>query len=315
MRKIIIIIFGVVFFSCSENTSEVVQCKNETILRLVEFNESLAVPQPTTRGWFGSLLAVSSADALGAAGGFNVSVKAAAFITAVTGGTAGPAAGVAVLASSALIGAGASYAAYCTTCSYSIPAPTYKEMIKTKTASSFIRELEVEPLVTGIELFDSSIYESLGDAHNDILNELITPVLLTRSGSDQTTPIDPIEEIYESIPFFSEKEMEQLYNESNAYIEDYLVDMNHVNIVNNLQNAEIFSTNIADITTLYLDALESYAVNSSDVITVIDFYADVISSSTDLSDDDKSTLFTLLYVSKSSVLFWEDFFRNNNTQN
>lgn len=52
-----------------------------------------------------------SADMLGACAGFKASVGVAGYITAATGGTAGLAAGIAVLPSTGLIAGGASYGA------------------------------------------------------------------------------------------------------------------------------------------------------------------------------------------------------------
>lgn len=58
---------------------------------LSSFNDSLlSYSSSKSRSLWGNILATVSADVMGIYGGFKASVGAAAFITAATGGTAGP---------------------------------------------------------------------------------------------------------------------------------------------------------------------------------------------------------------------------------
>lgn len=110
---------SLLLISCQQYENEFIDNnKNEIIIinkelkTLNNFNDSILQLSPQTRGFWGRLLSTVSADIIGVKAGFEASVGVAAYVTAASGGTAGPITGVAVLTTSGLIGAGMSYGAY-----------------------------------------------------------------------------------------------------------------------------------------------------------------------------------------------------------
>lgn len=152
-RLFFLIVSCLFFFACSNEKDSVLEPKVddlsvvEELNTLSEFNDSILKIKPESRGILGRFIAIISADAIGAYTGFKASVGAAALITAMTGGVAGPVTGAAVLTSTGVISAGASYSAYCG-CSMVMPyldvLESYKETVIIN--SSVMKNDDIQPL-------------------------------------------------------------------------------------------------------------------------------------------------------------------------
>lgn len=186
------------------------------LIMLMEFNESLLKERGAkTRGWFGRLASTVNADALAAYGGFKASVGAAAFITAATGGTAGPAAGVAVLSSTAFIAGGASYGAHqalkSRAASDNLPAFTMKSADIQNILNS--NNISNQPDINSL-IYHSDSYNYIGYLHNQYLEMLLTDWSKTRSSNNET-------DLSEN-SFFSKEQLDEMYNRVMIHINEYL---------------------------------------------------------------------------------------------
>lgn len=222
------------FISCSKSDINSPVCKepskNEKMLlknpeikkelvTLMQFNESLLKERSmeTRAAWFGRLAATVSADALGAYGGFKVSVGVAAFITATTGGTAGPAAGVAVIAATAFISGGASYQAYECLRSSSIEEELQYIPYKNIDITRIYNNLDNFPTNSDINslIYQSHSYNHVGYLHNQYLKNLLSDIPRTGSTVKSATSSED--------DFFSKEQLDQMYSSVIGHINNYVV--------------------------------------------------------------------------------------------
>lgn len=326
MKKTFIAILGFLFLTTSCYQEEQVNCTNDKsqlpiskeleILR--QFNDSIIQQQPKTRGWFGKLAAVFSADMLGACAGFKASVGVAGYITAATGGTAGPAAGIAVLASTGLIAGGASYGAY-KGCSIVITAEEYnnhinslleqKTMIK-KHINKFNSKCKL--LNVSTEIIEERTCDLIAELHDSIVNTGLNfkgkPA--TRSIPELSTPLNPVLSEYQDnsydIPLFSDRDIKSLNNQVNNNLMDYYQTQDYERVLNNMIRQQNISVETGNILKLLMDALYQGEVSDEATLEIIlNKYNEVIIESPNISVEDKNSLLIGLSIAKNSFRLWK----------
>ena len=211
MKKFILLSVGLMLVACNSNefesayNSQVEEpSSTEIVNQCKAFNETLSI-SPKTRGG-GLIWAVISTDALSTIPAFRTCVGVAAFITSATGGTAGPATGVAVLAGTAFLAGGASYGVYRGCGGYSIVASqndfineTYLNPRITRNIDQFC--LKIDSMVDVNEeeeicILNDSIYSLIGLLHNDILSSTIQEEEECASIQTNNQEIEDYEPIY-----------------------------------------------------------------------------------------------------------------------
>lgn len=312
---------SLLFISCdkennNDNGDIVANTSNSTISSLKNFNDSVFIlNKSNTRGfggWFLRASAVASADVLGAAGGFRASVSVAAFITAATGGTAGPATAAAVLASSGICGIGASYGAYRgvrgrsnnVTCSIIVPA---SQIYENDLLNQIIGKWSMKSGLTTKEILSDDVLNSYGELHNKVLQDLMKEEFnenKTRGQyGDETTPEEKeVTEVF-SIPIFSKTELDEMYSNSMSYITPYIESYDYDKTLNSATKDGTLK-NVSDVLSLYFEALRNYVTNAETLSIVNNKYIDVIKKSPDISIDDKNALLIGFYLSKYSFNLW-----------
>lgn len=293
------------------------------ISTLINFNESLLANKVKTRGWFGNFAAVVSADAIGAYGGFKVSVATAAIITAASGGTAGPAAGVAVIGATAFIAGGASYGTYkglSGGCSITMPIP---ELIAKDYKSQALLSWE-KSAPTSIDcntfIYTNDIYTCVGEMHNQILEDMLkadsattetseSTMATTRSDIAATTSTDNNTESYVSCNkdvFYSEKQLIDMYTRVNSQLQAYANNgYNYDSAITKLSEQGLTTKDTEDILRLYLDMLFQYVTDINDLQTVSDEYRRIVIDSENLSIEDKNAILIAINTAINSMLLWE----------
>lgn len=340
--RVTLILFAIIGISCSQQEQEnKVLSKNHSstyknmidrnekianeISTLIDFNENLLANKLKTRGWFGNLAAIVSADAIGAYGGFKASVAAAAIITAASGGTAGPAAGVAVLGATAFIAGGASYGTYASLsggCSVTMPIP---ELIAKGYKSPVLLSWE-KSAPTNIDcntfIYTNDTYTCVGEMHNKILEDMLktdsiateveiseSAVIATRSGIDATTSTSSNTDSYISCNkgvFYSEEQLVDMYTKVNSQVQAYTNNgYNYDSTITKLSEQGLTTKNTEDILRLYLDMLFQYVTNSNDLQTVSDEYKRIIIDSENLSIEDKNAILIAINTAINSMILWE----------
>ncbi|WP_294616605.1 hypothetical protein [uncultured Bacteroides sp.] len=291
---------------------------NKELETLRIFNDSI-IQQPRTRGWFGTLTSVFSADMLGACAGFKASIGVAAYITAATGGTAGPATGIAVLASTGLIAGGASYGAY-KGCSTVITEEEYNKHINSLLKQPIRIGKHINTFKSKCKLLDVSTIileehtcDLIAELHDSIVNIAldIEEQPITKSTPDLSTPIDPILPTYNdnsyNIPIFSDRDIKNLNHTVNNNLIDYYQNHNYEKTLNCMIEQQNISVETGNILRLLMDVL--YQGEISDEATleiVLNRYSNVIKESTNISIEDKNCLLIGLSVAKNSFRLWKN---------
>lgn len=291
---------------------------------LINFNESLLSNRVQTRGWFGTLAATVSADVLGAYGGFKASVGAAAIITAASGGTAGPAAGVAVIGATAFIAGGASYGTYkglSGGCSITIPFPQRITKCRTNQSLMLLEESSPTSIDCNTFIYTNDAYTYVGEMHNEILKNMLEadlvyetsgpPVEATRGNSDTTTSTsNNITDSYISCNkdiFYSEEQLVDLYTKVNNQIQSYANNgYDYDTTISELSKQGLTTKDTEDILRLYLDMLFQYVTNINDLQTVSDEYKKIVVDSKNLSIEDKNAILIAINTAINSMELWEN---------
>lgn len=325
MKNTFIVIISLIFLATScyqdeqinhaDSKSQISVYKELEILR--QFNDSI-IQQPKTRGWFGTLTAVFSADMLGACAGFKASVGVAGYITAATGGTAGPAAGIAVLASTGLIAGGASYGAY-KGCSIVVTVEEYnnhinslleqKTMIR-KHISKF--NLRCKLLNVSTEILEERTCDLIAELHDSIVNTALNfrEEPATRSTPDLSIKEDPILSKFDdnsyNIPLFSERDIKSLNYKVNNNLMDYYQTHNYERTLNDMIEQQNISAETGNILKLLMDVLYQGEVSDETTLeAILNKYNEVIKESTNISVEDKNCLLIGLSVAKNSFRLWK----------
>ncbi len=326
MKKTFIAILGIIFLATSCYQDEQANCINsknklsiyKELETLRQFNDSIIQQQPKTRGWFGTLTAVFSADMLGACAGFKASVGVAGYITAATGGTAGPAAGVAVLASTGLIAGGASYGAY-KGCSIVITVEEYNNHINSlleqktmigKHINKFNSRCRL--LNVSTEILEERTCDLIAELHDSIVNTALNfkenPT--TRSIPELSIELDPVLPEYcdnsYNIPLFSDRDIKSLNYKVNNNLMEYCQTQNYEKALNGMIEQQNISVETGNILKLLMDALYQGKISDEATLEIIlNKYNEVIKESTNISVEDKNSLLIGLSVAKNSFRLWK----------
>lgn len=287
---------------------------NSTVCELEDFNDSILLLNTIkTRGfgdWFLKGAALASADVFGAAQGFKVSVKIAAYITACTGGTAGAGTATAVLVASGICGIGSSYAAYKGvftnkskyTCTIMVPA---SQIYNNKYFNDQIKAWYIRDNLSTKSLLSDEELNFYGELHNKVLQDLINEDLImstTRGDNELIHHEEEIEEVF-SIPVFSKEDVDGIYSSTMLRVEPY-IDSFDYNAVVASGEKDITFKNVDDVLTLYFDALKNYVTDEDKLNFINNKYIEVVKQSSDLSIDDKNSLLIGLFLSKYSFNLW-----------
>lgn len=235
---------SLLLISCQQYENEFIDNnKNEIIIinkelkTLNNFNDSILQLSPQTRGFWGRLLSTVSADIIGVKAGFEASVGVAAYVTAASGGTAGPITGVAVLTTSGLIGAGMSYGAYKGCTLSCVPDESfYDTSLNIMMSNNKVIGLNVirfkekikERNITEIDISSRILGEETclitADLHGDIVNATLESEAhpLTRNDLNTYVPLEPQLNVssYE-IPLFTDSEIMNMSITTNDVLKNY----------------------------------------------------------------------------------------------
>lgn len=320
------LMLGILFLVTSCYKEEQVNCINKVnelsvhkelkVLRL--FNDSIIQQQAKTRGWLGTLFAVYSADMVAAYAGFKVSAQAAAIITVATGGTAGSAAGVAVMASTGLIAGGASYGAY-KGCTLGISAEEYafyinKMLGQNNAIGGQIANFNLKCKETDIstEYLEEQTCELIAQLHDSIVDTALnsTEGALTRSTPELVGELDPITPEYcdnsYNILLFSDREIISLNHNVNNDLINYYQTGDYETTLNSMIAKQSVPAETGSIIKLLMDALYKGKVSDEETLDIIlNRYKQVIKESVNISFEDKNSLLIGLSVAKSSFRLWK----------
>lgn len=326
MKKVLLVIILVLLsIACTENTYEswkpisvpisvnLVSVPTPTIRKLQSFNDSLFVVanySATRGGGFWKVLAVASADYLAAATAFRTSIGVAAWITAVSGGTAGPLTGVAVLTVTGAIAAGASYGA--ASGIYSVPIPfdrlSINDIFGTSAVYEYLYDYESYYEVHDLSTFSLNVNEMgevLGDIHNDIVSELL------ECKHSYTRDVGPINsERIEFVQATIESAGMMLEDIENAYVIGVSNFVNlfqkgdYIDYIDIVHKDGLMSDEVTDILMLLNEALTYGTIDCSSANNAIDFYIGTIEKSIDLGEEDRTILILTLNIAKKSISLW-----------
>ena len=266
--------------------------------------------------------------------GYNASVKVAAFITAAIGGTAGPATGVAVLAVSGAIAAGASYGAAKSLNGLveKLPdeeIPSLNKIILKTNFASYLKESLKLKKQDNFNTWDTgskiTIYPSwgnereIGDIHNKILKDLLnleSNTILTRGTNPEVGQIEELQlqEEMERMDYVIEEfkkanmDLEMLENSYSSLIEQLNPLINNTSsyydFAKEMKNEGVFTENVSNIWTLFFKALES-TNDISDINIILDKYYNVVENSSDLTQGEKSMIIVGLNTAEKTIPLWK----------
>lgn len=283
---------------------------------LSSFNDSLlSYSSSKSRSLWGNILATVSADVMGIYGGFKASVGAAAFITAATGGTAGPVTAIAVLASSGLIGAGASYGAYKGCTLLAVPDAEFYDMTfesifsnvnlvnnKISRFESLVLEHDFNQVDVANIVLDEDFCLLTANLHNDIIDSILVNRML-RTNLDPFIPISPVEEY--SIPLFTTSEVRNMGLRTNNVLKEYYNTHNYEEALFDMNQNGLASNEASSILKLFLDALLIFD-EEEELNLIISQYMSVVSNSENLTVMDKNALIISFITAKRSFELWEN---------
>lgn len=315
-KIIFLIVSCLFFFACSNEKDSVLEPKVddlsvvEELNTLSEFNDSILKIKPESRGILGRFIAIISADAIGAYTGFKASVGAAALITAMTGGVAGPVTGAAVLTSTGVISAGASYSAYCG-CSMVMPyldvLESYKETVIIN--SSVMKNDDIQPL-------ERILNED--ECHTiSLLHDSIVGIALNASTNYSSRGVyDPIDDLgtdvkhidnYNSygIPLITDNIQLDLINQIDSTLIDLYRSNDYEKVLSNFVEKGIVSIDSERIMDLFFQAVNGYVVNEQDLEVILYEYRKVVSDSPNLTLEDKNSLLIAFAIMQSSFNYWQ----------
>lgn len=265
--------------------------KNETRLstlvdNLQALNDSLLyIQNPDTKGIWKRILRFCAIAGADAAGAYEVGK-----IGAAVGSLAGPEGAIIGAGIGGLIGgAGASYAVYCST-------KANTEILHPQVvASAYIalRESNIDLSKHCLNQIKIKLPESkrtlqeIGAKHNIVLNKLLNQEFSSYSETDVLTPME--------VKIIKSKEFETGYY---SILESYVVN-GHGTYVGD--DGSIGNK----VMKLYLEILNRYPNKVNDIEFISNKYIELISKSSELSEEEKDLLYSALCVSVYSFEYWE----------
>lgn len=320
---------SLLLISCQQYENEFIDNnKNEIIIinkelkTLNNFNDSILQLSPQTRGFWGRLLSTVSADIIGVKAGFEASVGVAAYVTAASGGTAGPITGVAVLTTSGLIGAGMSYGAYKGCTLSCVPDESfYDTSLNIMMSNNKVIGLNVirfkekikERNITEIDISSRILGEETclitADLHGDIVNATLESEAhpLTRNDLNTYVPLEPQLNVssYE-IPLFTDSEIMNMSITTNDVLKNYFNTNDYEYTLSEMIHKNLISNESGSILKLFLDALQGFNGEEHFLDIIIKRYNKVVSESDNISIIDKNSLLISFATAKNSISLWKE---------
>ena len=292
---------------------------HEELKRLESFNDSILIIKPQSRGVL-TVMAVVAADVLAAQRGFKASVGIAAFITAMSGGTASPITGVAVLGATGIISAGASYGAY-KGCTMIKP---YMSSIKSKPIVNIAQStcLKVRDTTTfninTLSTTDQLCYDLIANLHDSIVNAVLCSRASISRNSTSSPIIDDIKDECTGgisytfhfnnfgIPLFSDQNVMDMNSEVDDILADYYSDHDYEKALNLFVKNNQISKDSGYIMKLFLDVLSKYVVNEEDLEPILNKYKNIVFNSENIAPEDKHSLLIAFTIARNSFRFWKN---------
>lgn len=290
-----VLFLSIVISSCSQQEQEInaprEQVKDELILSLENLNDSIMATKPQSRSFL-RFLAVSAADIGGAweLGKIGATVGSAfpGYGTLIGGGVGAVVGGV-----------GASYVAYCSTCSIVVPY-NYDVAFVAAEYAKIKESVEIN------ECFDEQIkleipqkYEEallVGAEHNLILDALRADSVITRSEpmnmENTTSPsLSTIETQVLNSSGFVDRYNSLMQTYCSLDVEKYVSDNNSMG---------------SQVVRLFIDVYNQYSETIDDVNLIINKYIQRIESSSSLTNDEKQLIYNALAVAAYSFRYWDN---------
>lgn len=338
--KILLILFCLVsVVSCTTDTEvenielpyRTTEVKNDTEIakNLKSFNDSIYKKIDTfyvqTRSR--NNVHIAKADILGTIKSYRLLNGFASIINFTSGGTATFATQIAIVGASALCGASASYSAYRHTrngCEYATTMDDYYSSLnKDEGLGEAMREfvgecIEVYPQERdSLYILNLGVCEEVGNLHNDLLSlmEQKDRQCVTRAMPNVSKKISEEEGIKSmngikansySIDYFSDND---ILNVKNALVPDlpaYTEASDYTQSIAQFQDEKILTKNAADVMSLFFDALYNSVVDKTTLDYVVSRYESCITSSSELSIEEKNILLIGLETARHSCSYWYD---------
>ncbi|SFG41948.1 hypothetical protein [Prevotella sp. KH2C16] len=279
-------------------------------------------------GWrLGTGWAVTTADIMAVVPAFKICTGVAAFITALSGGTAGPATAVGVLVGTAFLAGGASYGTYRGICAGGVAMITdeylnnlYENNETRPTIISFNERHTKDASIKNncIVFTNDSIYEEIGQLHNLFVSNTISHTFKsTNPITYSTTPptedpgdLPPI--VYEEVnsyglTCFSDNDMVNMTSTINEKLEPFRNSYNYKETINTFIANQYLSENAAGILSLFIDALTQYSPDSEMIGSTINTYKSKVKETYELTKEEKDILIIAFSVAESTITYWSNF--------
>lgn len=334
MKKLSLIIAAVIcciFYSCNTDCPEITLSQGSqnlpsdtSLIKNLEFyNKTLKTGYSTTRGnWGGRLWAIVAVDAGSAISAYKGCVGIAAAITAVSGGTAGPAAALGVWAATAFIAGGSSYATHLGTKGCSITKSTddffkltYQDATISKNLQTIYSKDKDATYSEGkIQIKNDSMYSYLGQVHNDILKTLLAKQKTTRAtgltgvkDGGLTLPVKPqfVWKNSYGLTLYKDSEIKEIAQTTMVKdIAPMYNEQNYNKMLSGFKEQNYISEQEFKILLLFYDALKSNAQTPSEMNSISDYYKSEIKKSIIISTEEKQKLLICIEIAKYSFKFW-----------
>lgn len=248
-------------------------------------NDSLLLIQnPETRGFWRGVLTFCAVAGADAAGAYEVGK-----IGCGVGSLFGPnGAVVGALAGGLIGGAGASYVAYCSTRSASIVSPQ-------TVTSAYVAVAEENPVYT--DYYPEQINLKLPEEKKELQIIGVKHNLILEKLTNQEFSLTPVEEVLTPLEaeIVKSKGFEDGYY---SVLNKYIIGDYDTYVENDGSTGNV-------VMKLYLDIINKYPEEVNDVEFVSNKYIELISNSSELSDEEKDRLYSAISVAVSSFEYWQ----------
>ncbi len=252
-----------------------------------ELNDSLLLDRNyQSRGFWSGVLSFCAIAGADAAGAYEVG-KVGGFIGTVCGGPAGT--GTGMLIGGLIGGAGASYAAYCTTRSETfVVSPMTVTSAYVAVAEDNLNYSNYYPQQIELKLpEEKKELQIIGAKHNLVLEKL----------SNQDLSLTPVEDVLTPLEYEIVKTPE-FENGYYAVLNKYIIGDYNTYVEDDGSTGNI-------VMKLYLDIINKYPEKVDDVEFVSNKYIELIANSSELTDEEKDCLYSAISVAVSSFEFWQ----------
>lgn len=307
----------------------------EVYYEVKNYKDSLLAISPQTRG-FGRFAAVVAADVLSVKPAYSACTGTAAFILAVTGGTATPGVAVGVLAATGFLAAGASCGTYLGTKNI-IYSDGWDNYLETYASEQYMSDslniyynslisLEGPSLTRNDNLADSippikRKSSILGKIHNLYLSNALNAYVESGDSlcyNQNTTPL--LSPIYNEltqcqinsygVALFSDADIINMADSINTQYDDfmtYINDEDYDSILEDYYEDGIITFNTKNILSLFFQAFSTKAFQA-DVNHSIDQFERLIIPATSLEDSEIQDIIFSVEMARYSWSFWLDYY-------